>query len=80
MHIRPDQFASASALGCKNMRAQQFFIFSQRPSCRTVRRLWPREQLLCAPQHARGQAAFKYGRDPARKIALNPYKLAILLQ
>jgi hypothetical protein len=62
------------------MRAQQFFIFSQRPSCRTVRRLWPREQLLCAPQHARGQAAFKYGRDPARKIALNPYKLAILLQ
>jgi hypothetical protein len=62
------------------MPAQQFFISLNLTPCRTVRRLWPREQSLCALQHARGQAAFKLGRDPVLKIALNPYKLAILLQ
>jgi hypothetical protein len=63
------------------MPAQQFFIFSQPTLLQTtVRRLWPREQLLCAPQHARRQAVFKCGRDPDRKIALNPYKRAISLK
>jgi hypothetical protein len=63
------------------MPAQQFFIFSQPTLLQTtVRRLWPREQLLCALQHARCQAVFKCRRDPDRKIALNPYKLAISLQ
>jgi hypothetical protein len=63
------------------MPAQQFFIFSQPNLLQNCpARLWPREQSLCALQHARGQAAFKCGRDPVRKIALNPYKLAILLQ
>jgi hypothetical protein len=69
---------SSNAAGCKDMLAQQFFIFSQPTLLQTaVRRLWPREQLLCALQQARCQAVFKCRRDPDRKIALNPYKLAI---
>jgi hypothetical protein len=63
------------------MPAQQFFIFSQPTLLQTtVQRLWPREQLLCALQQARCQAEFKCGRDPDRKIALNPYKMTISLQ
>jgi hypothetical protein len=80
MHISPNQFASVQGRWLQKYAGATVLCSQPTLLQTTVRRLRPREQLLCARQHARCQAVFKCGRGPDQKIALNPYKLAISLQ
>jgi len=67
MHIRSDKFAFVGVAGCKDMPAQQFFIFSQLTllqDCPAVMAAW---QQLCALQHPGLGQRSKAGMIPSGK-------------
>jgi hypothetical protein len=80
MHIRPDQFASAQCRRLQKYAGATVLYFLSTPLLQNRPAVMAARTIALCAATPRGQPAFKYGRDPARKIALNPYKLAILLQ